>query len=371
MSASPSVKNAKGKKWIKRFNKENGPGTPMLMRHKEQQDLIKESLKKSAMQKKGTQNNLKSFGSAIKKRFMTPNADKMLKKSKSPKRRSLSGSIERKSYSKIPILEGNMQCLNENATPKNIGRSPRNSLSNKRNSITKTRNNTPVKLNSVDTQTDSCETSAKTDYKPSSRHNTPNRPQSQSASAIPVSKLRQSSLYPLTEDMCKQINAQFAKKLSSLSTNSLPANGIELTIRNRDCTPCPPNSLTELNDVIKQRKVKNLANKFESMANNTKNYKVNVKNRKDTNIDEWIDEQNYVCLSSICTKKSLGLKKSPPENLSDTKQVYDKTGSKLSQSITDRSDCMNKILIADPNMRISLRKSRNRRPLIIEKHTVL
>lgn len=64
---SSSAKANKTKKWVKKFNKENGPGTPLLLRHKEQQELIKESLAKSGKLKGGA---LKQFGNVLKKKLL-------------------------------------------------------------------------------------------------------------------------------------------------------------------------------------------------------------------------------------------------------------------------------------------------------------
>lgn len=328
MAASPAVKNGKGKKWIKKFNKENGFGTPMLVRHKEQQELIKESLKKSAAQKKGGQHNLKSFGSAIKRRFLpTPTADKILKRTKTPPKRrsSLTNSVERKSFTRIPIPEPVIGKTPDQAATVKVIFSPR--------SIT------PVKSK--------VETLATNNSNKNSEVKKVGV--SQSESAIPISKLRRrSSLYPVPEDLCKQINENLKKRFSCLSANSLQARN-NLAKANYSGIRCPRNSKAELEDVITPRKVKDLASKFESMSRSS----INERKKNEEQVENGSDDETYVCLNTIgkCSKDDDGTKVASWPELNDSR--------------------LKKILTSDPNTRISFRKSRYRKPLIIEQHTAL
>ncbi|KPM09536.1 rho GTPase-activating protein 19-like protein [Sarcoptes scabiei] len=97
---SPAIK----KKFLKKFNQnKNGFGTPMLQRDKQQQELIKQSLKKSASTRKKNESHIKSLGAAIKKKLLsTPNPDKTKLTPKStPKTPDLKNTIN----SSVPIDE--------------------------------------------------------------------------------------------------------------------------------------------------------------------------------------------------------------------------------------------------------------------------
>ena len=105
-----------------------------------------------------------------------------------------------------------------------------------------------------------------------------------------------------------------------------------------------PEAFCELDRLVRQRRVKLLTSKFESMSHpQSKLCPQNVNHMVEDEESEHTDE-DYVCLNQVKVKKSLGI---------------------------SAKTTLSEILAHDPTVRISARKTRPHKSFIVEQHTAL
>lgn len=278
---SPAIK----KRFLKKFNENKNGCTPnMLQQDKKQQELIKQSLKLSSSKKKlekdrSGSSHLKSIGVAIKKKLMpTPIGEKKTKcKTASPK-------------SIVPIkvnapkfedekVESNLTNKNNEKTLESIPESqiPIAVITPLKKATPKPKPLTPIVMDLSQERT--CR-------------------YSRFRSNLPVSErlLRRNSYIENRGDKCLiTINEE---------------NDIPVKFRSfPDPKKCPIHKRSDVSD-IKRKRVKYLASKYEALIaseNMDRHFRSSPKPNKmlNKNLDDSIDSENYVSLSSIYTNKPL------------------------------------------------------------------
>lgn len=271
---SPAIK----KRFLKKFNENKNGCTPnMLQRDKKQQELIKQSLKLSSSKKKSEKDrsgnsHLKSLGVALKKKLMpTPSGEKKIK------------------------------C--QNISPRSI---------------------VPIAVNTPEFEDEKVET------------NLPNKSSEKSLKPIPESKIPIAVITPLKKPNPKPLtpivlnssqtrirsksNSQIsASRLSNrYSQKDVGGDKFLFTINETNEMPKKFRSFPEPRKItiyktptnvsdIKRKRVKYLASKYEALIA-SENMGRNIRSSKPTkndNLDDSIDSENYVSLSSIYTTKPL------------------------------------------------------------------